>query len=83
MKTYTKLPIEQVTTITNWESITVDWPQMYQVVETIETTTSNKTTRENFVNTIASLEQQKSNYISKIDAEIAENESILAEIDKL
>ena len=83
MKTYTKLPIEKITTIVDWEEVEIDWPQMFEVVETKEVTTTNKTTRENFVNVIENLNDRKSKLVAEIDAEIAENEAILVEIDKL
>lgn len=83
MKTYVKLPIEKVITIINWESTEVDWPQMYEVTETKEVTTTDRTTKENFIALIANAEAKKAECIAKCDEEIAWYEAIIAELDKL
>ena len=68
-KTYVKLPKVE------WET------QMYTITETQDVI--DTTTRENFVSIIEILNQQKTEFNTKIDAEIADNEATLAEIDKL
>lgn len=83
MKTYTKLPIEQVSSTVNGVTTQVAWPQMYAITETVTNVTTDKTTRENFVNIIASLNTKKTEFNTQIDAEIAEAQAILVEIDKL
>jgi hypothetical protein len=83
MKTYKKLPIEQVETIVDGKSVIADGPQMYEVIETTTTVTTDKTYRVNFINTISMLEAKKAKFIEEIDAQILENHTILAEIDKL
>ena len=75
MKTYIKLPIEVI----EW----VSQPQMYEVTETTTSTSTDKTTRENFVNIIASLNTKKAEFNTQIDSEIEEAQAILVEIDKL
>lgn len=83
MKTYVKLPIEKITTIVDWVTTEVDWPQMYEIVETKEVTTTDKTTKENFIALIANAEAKKAECIAKCDAEIAEYEAIITELNKL
>ena len=84
MKTYTKLPIEQVEVTNEDGTISyVDWPQMYEVVDTTTTITKDKTYRENFVSVIAWLQEKKAKLIEEIDAEILENQLTLNAIDAL
>lgn len=84
MITYKKLPVEQVKTVNeSWETILIDWPQMYEIIDTKEISTTDVTTRENFVNLIDIEEAKKAECIARCDEEIAKYNAILTEIDKL
>lgn len=83
MKTYVKLPIEKISTTINGETTEVDWPQMYEIVETKEVVSTDRTTKENFISLIENAENRKAECIAKCDAEIAEYQAVIDELNKL